>query len=219
MVGIASCGTPNEGAFEFDLSTVYNQINFEKPEVGQISTYIYFNGSNFGLSSSSISYTGDTLQVSLIAKSGNNYTFQERITNASAVYDASIPYIESHDILKTSEWQLLGDSFSLIGGSTFLYWDSTTKVPLNVGDDMTQVSLRNWGNNTTELSPYFSVLTGRINDFNFDDLTISYLNLTPNLIHADYFELIANRPFGIVRSSTFNSDLLSGSGWDLQLGS
>jgi len=67
-------------------------------------------------------------------------------------------------------------------------------------------------------SLYFGINSGRINDFNFDDLTASYLNIAPGATNATLFEMLGNRPFGIIRSSVVNSDQLSGSGWDLQLG-
>lgn len=214
----ASCGITDESVFEFDLSTVYNQVNFEKPAVGQVSSYIHFRGFNFSENNSSIDYTGDTLEVTLISKSGSNYTFQERIKEGSSVFSASDPYIDGHDILKISEWEVLHDTLKFIGGNTFLYWNTEGSIPLVVDAETPKVTLKKWGNNTPDFGSYFGVITGRINDFNYDELTVSYLIVNPGMLHADVFELMVNRPFGIVRSSIFNSDLLNGTGWDLQLG-
>lgn len=218
-IGFAACSAPNESSFEFDLSTVYNQINFNQPTIGQTSTYIRFEGSNFNASNSSINYSGDTLSVTLTSKSGKNYTFQEFITPGSSVYSVGTPYIEGHDLLKSSEWELVGDSLRFLSGSTFLHWNETQSIPLIVGAEIPNVVLRNWGTNATNTEDsYFSADSGRINDFNFDDLSISYLNAALGSTGGNVFEIICNKPFGIIRSSQINSDLLNGSGWDLQLG-
>ncbi len=215
-IGIAACSTPNESSFEFDLSTVYNQINFDQPTIGQTSIYLRFDGSNFGASNSSINYSGDTLLVTLTSKSGNSYTFQEEITSGSTVFNLSSSYIDGHDIVKTSEWQLDGDSLRFSNGATFLQWNETLTIPLVVDENTPNASLRNWGtNNTNSTNTYLGISAGRINDFNFDDLTVSYLN---NSANSSVFEIVCNRPFAIIRSSVFNESSLSGFGWDLQLG-
>ena len=217
FIGISSCSTPNEDAFEFDLSTVYNQINFNKSSVGQVSTYIHFDGSDFGLASSSINYTGDTLQVSLIANSGNNYTFQERITNGSSVYNVSSPYIEGYDILKTSEWQVIMDTLRLTGGSTFLYWAGRESLPFFLPSETSNNTLRNWGTNTISFDTPLNIRNGRVNDFNHEDI-IGVYDVIDVPVDGDGYEILYNRPFGVIRSSRFGAENLNGFGWDLQLG-
>ena len=217
LIGFSSCTTPNEEAFEFDLSTVYNQINFEKSSVGQVSTYIHFDGSDFGLASSAINYTGDTLLVSLIAKSGNNFTFQERITIGSSVYDVSNPYIEGHDMLKTSEWQVVMDTLRLTGGSTFLYWPGRELLPFVLPTEATNNTLRTWGTNTNSFSEPFNIRNGRVNDFNYEDI-IGVYDVIDTPVDGDGYEILYNRPFGVIRSSRFGAENLNGFGWDLQLG-
>lgn len=214
---LTACSEPNEDAFKFDLSTVYNQINFDQPTIDQVSKYIRFDGSKFGASNSSTDYSGDTLIITLTSKSGNSYSLQEYITPGSTVFSVSNSYIDGHDILKSSEWAVAGDSLRFISGETFLHWNSESAIALRVDEETPKATLRNWGTNSNTVSPYLAITTGRINDFDFDDLTVSYLDSTPGSIHPDIFEVISNRPFGIVRSSVFNADILSGSGWDLQL--
>jgi len=106
-VMMLSCTSQDEEAFKFDLSGVFDQINFDKPEVGQVSNYIYFNGLLFGDAESSIEYSGD--------------------------------------------------------------------------------------------------------------LSISFHAITQD-VHSEVNYIIGNRSFGIVRTSFFNSNSISGHGWDLQLG-
>lgn len=215
-ISFLACSTPDENSFEFDLSTVYNQINFNQPTVGQTSNYIRFDGSNFGASNSSLNYSGDTLVISLATKSGNSYTFQERITSGSSVFNISNSYIEGHDMLKSSNWILEGDSLRFIGGTTFLHWKEEDAIPLTADENTPSAILRNWGtNNSNDTNPYFGITSGTINGFNFDDLTASYSNTNLN---SNVFEIISNRPFGIIRSSVFDENQLSGNGWDLQLG-
>jgi len=215
---LSSCTSQDEESFEFDLSTVFNQINFDQSEVGQVSTYIRFTGSRFGESISSVEYSGDTLKVELVSVSEGNYTFQERITNGSAVYSASESYIDGHDMLKTSSWRLESDSLRLVDGETFLHWNDEGSIALSFNDDTTTATLREWGTSANGLEKYYGVLTGNINDFNYDDLSVSYLVVNLNILHSDVLEVIGNRPFGIVRSSRINTNDISGSGWDLQLG-
>lgn len=217
LIAFASCTTADESDFEFDLSTVYNQINFEKPSVGQVSTYIHFEGYDFGSSNSAIDYTEDTLLVSLIAKSGNNFTFQERITNGSAVYGISTPYIEGHDMLKTSEWQVLNDTLRLTGGSTFLYWKEIEGLPFELSEDANTSSLRTWGPTNSTQNPPFKIASGNINGFAYKDIIAAYASLTI-IIDGDGFETIYNSPFGIVRTSQISSQTFNGVGWDLKLG-
>ena len=215
-VSFVACSSPNESSFEFDLSTVYNQINFKQPTIGQTSNYIRFNGSNFGAPNSSLSYSGDTLSVSLVAKSGDAYTFQERITSGSSVFNVSNSYIDGHDMLKSSDWKLEGDSLKFVSGSTFLHWIEEVAIPLVVDESTPKINLRTWGTNRdNNTNQYFAIISGQINDFNFDDLTASYTSESTN---SDGFEMISNQSFGIIRSSVFNENQLNGNGWELQLG-
>lgn len=216
-LSIISCTSQDEDSFKFDLSTVFNQINFDQPAVGQISTYIYFNGTRFGDENASISYTGDTLEVSLVSTSGGNFTFQERITDGSSVHFDSDPYIDGHDLLKTSQWQLQGDSLSLTGGETFLDWNMNSKIALSTSQGTPVTNLTIWGPSPVDTNLYYSVSTANINDFNFENLSISFHVISQN-VHSDVNYLIGNRSFGIVRTSFFNSNDISGHGWDLQLG-
>ena len=217
VIGITSCTTPDDSSFEFDLSTVYNQINFEKPSVGQISTYIHFEGSDFGLTTSNIEHTRDTLIVSLISVSGDNYTFQEQITNGSAVYSSFNPYIDDHDILKTSEWAVVNDSLKLIGGTTFLYWPGREVLSFTLPDTTPNITLRTWGTNTNSFEVPFNILMGMINDFNFENIKGAY-DVIEIPVDGDGYEMLYNKPFGMVRSSRFGAENLTGFGWELQLG-
>lgn len=217
IIGFASCTTVDEKELEFDLSTVYNQINFEKPLVGQVSTYIHFEGSDLGSSNSSIVYTGDTLLVSMIAKSGNSYTFQEQITNGSEVYEVANSYIVGHDAIKTSNWEIVNDSLVLTSGDTFMYWPGRKSLPFTLSDAALNKSLREWGTSTISFDDPFNIRNGRINSFNYDDIICVY-DVLDTFIDGDGFEILYNKPFGIIRSSRFGAETLNGFGWDLQLG-
>ena len=217
LIAFASCTTANEGDFEFDLSTVYNQINFEKPAVGQVSTFIHFEGFDFGSVNSSIDYTGDTLIVSLIAKSGRNYTFQERITDGSAVYSESSAYIESHDMLKISEWEVVGDSLRFIDGNTFFYWLGRESLPFSLSETAINSTLRKFGTSSISFDAPFNILNGSINDFNHEDIIGAY-DVIDIPVDGDGYEMLYNKPFGIIRSSRFGPETLDGFAWDLKLG-
>lgn len=213
---VASCTSQNEDSFEFDLSKLFNQINFDAPEVGQVSTYIHFEGSNFGATNSSINYTADTLVVSLITKSGNVFTFQERITEGSTVNSIPNSYIDGHDMLKTSEWAIISDSLVFTGGETFLFWLGRQALPFTLSDDATNRTLITWGTNSNSFGSPFNITSGKINDFNYNDIIGAYdvLDIPED---GDGFEVLYNRPFGVMRSSTFGPQTLAGFGWDLQL--
>lgn len=217
LVAIASCSSPDGSAFEIDLTTVYNQVNFEKPVVGQVSKYVLFRGFNFGDVSSSIDYTGDTLEVTLIAKSGKNYSFQEHITIGSSVYNGADPYIEGHDMLKTSEWQVVGDSLILAGGSTFLLWPGRKSLPFVLSSGAATHTMREWGTSSNPFEASFNINDAMLNDFNFEDLIGGYDALDIP-VDGDGYEILYNKPFGIIRSSRFEPETLSGFGWDLKLG-
>lgn len=211
-----SCSAGNEDVFEFDLSIVFNQINFEKPSEGQVSKYIFFRGSNFSEENSAISYTTDTLEVILEILDQPYFTFHEKITEQSVVFNSTDSYILDHDIVKTSEWELVSDTLRLIGGETFLFWNADGKIALEIGNETPLVSLRDWGTDKSIEATHVGVTTGRINDFKYNDFSVSFLKL--NNSGNENFELISNSPFGILRSSIYNSISLNGSGWDLQLG-
>ena len=217
LIAFASCTAADESAFEFDLSTVYNQINFEKPSVGQESTYIHFMGYEFGSLNSDIDYTEDTLLVSLIAKSGSNFTFQERIADGSAVYGVSSPYIDGHDMLKTSEWEVVGDSLRFIDGNTFLYWPGRESLPFILSDAALNNTLRTWGTSSNSFEAPFKLLNGSINDFNHEEIIGAY-DVIDTPVDGFGYEMLYNKPFGMIRSSRFGPETLDGFGWDLKLG-
>ena len=216
-VMMLSCTSQDEEAFKFDLSGVFDQINFDKPEVGQVSNYIYFNGLLFGDAESSIEYSGDTLNIELTNISGGNFTFQEQITAGSSVNFDSDPYIDEYDLLKTSEWKLENDTLKLVGGETFLDWNMDGKISLLSNEETLATSLNNWGPSTVTQDLYYRVDNANINDFNYEDLSISFHAITQD-VHSEVNYIIGNRSFGIVRTSFFNSNSISGHGWDLQLG-
>lgn len=217
IFGISSCTTVDESKLEFDLTTVYNQINFEKSKVGQVSTYIHFEGLDFGLSTSALNYTADTLKVTLTAVSGGIYTFQERLTLGSNVFNELEPYIEDHDIQKTSTWKIVSDSLVWQNGTSFLYWPGRESLPFTLQGDAVQKSLIEWGTSNNSFGDPFSISMGEINDFDYDDMNGAY-DITDTFVDGEGYEIIYNRPYGILRTSQFGAESLDGFGWDLQLG-
>ncbi len=213
----SSCGTNDESAFDIDVTTIFNQINLEKLNVKQSSKYILFKGVGFGqISGSSLQYTNDTLIVNLTSIQGDVLTFTERITDHSTLLTTGDPFIADADMIKTSVWSIAEDSLKFVSGNSFLFWtNSSQALPLTTAQQISS-SVNSWYTNDESISNQ-KIELGTINGRTYKNLLVAN-DVNETFVDGNGYQVVYNRPFGIVRTIFFNPLVLDGLGWDLKLG-
>ncbi len=207
-----------------------NQIQmfyFENLEVGQTFRFSLLSGERYfdNEQKSLFEYTGDTLEIELIAKSENDFTFTERILPTSAMFsNDDINYWMGKDSVYTHNWKIENDTLKVVpsdktrfkshlyfGGN---FWEGGVFIPL---DDFNNQSTTIEGWKTAEdfcqcnrdlYTENFSLF-----DVEYDRLNVAIRD-EPMAGDAKGNTYLYNKTDGIVRSTHYSAWSGRGFGWD-----
>lgn len=201
---------------------VSNRIRFDALAVGQTSKYLGLNGYGY-LSANFVSYfeySDDTLQLEIIAKDDNGFKIAETLHYVGDVHtwldgswqDSTFYYylLVSDDTLR---FKPIGTSY--VRSRIFKGYISRNGLPLGKIESP-KVEIKDW---RTTFPSWAKRWEGYTENYTLFGKTYERLNVieenTAMALDAPGDTYIFEKPFGIVRASTYSSWTNDGYGWDL----
>jgi hypothetical protein len=203
-------------------------------EVGQKILYSLFEGERYNDNAENelFAYTNDTLEVEVINKEGNVYTFRERILPSSAMHQSADDYYWlNKDSVYTNEWVFENDTLKILRGenvgffSHLLLDHGFLLVPsgsiergflLPLQDFIEQqVFIEGWKTSEDYCECDMDLYTEKYSLFgvSYDRLNVAIRN-TPMQSDGHGSTYIYNTKEGIVRSVSYSWWTGTGFGWD-----
>jgi len=211
-----------EEKMEKDIETGVdiNNFEFDNLMVGDVMLYSYVTGVDYPSQNSDATYTGDTLELTVVDEVDGKFIIQEQITPNSAIFDSDIKYIrgqieEKHELL----WDITEDSIII---STL---ESEGNFESHIFPHARSLSLTAETETKVEFEgcrttiPYsqsfqkFFIENGELLDITYPHLN-GYLNYSSMALDGDGLTFIYSKESGFVRVTSTSGWTANVWGWD-----
>ena len=199
-----------------------SRIRFDLPAVGQVSKYLNLAGEMYYSSDNSqFVYLDDTLQLEIVAKDANGYKVAETLHYVDGVYSwleqdkDSTYYYYLRIVNDTLYASVASPDISYLRSRIFGYYTAQTGLPLKQ-IDAPKVEILGWKTsfNYCECRQEGFAENYKLFGKVYDRLNVIVEN-SSMAFDGNGETYVFDKPFGIVRFSTYSWWTQSGYGWDL----
>lgn len=214
---IYSCAEELEKDLEGGIEA--KTLEFDNLKIGDVMKYSFVTGVHYPSEDSEATYTGDTLELTVVDEVGGKFIIEEEITPSSAVFDSDIKYIYRNEEKYKLVWELREDSIIITVpetegmfeshllpyGHRFSLLEETEKMADFDGCHTTIPFHESYGT--------FFIENGELLDITYPHLN-GIINYGPMAFDGDGTTFIYNKENGFVRVTSTSGWTAQVKGWD-----
>ncbi len=203
-----------------DIQTTPN-INFESPEVGQISKYILLQGENIKHTANTFfEYLPDTLVAEIIEKEDDKYLIKEYLTEGSASLNGEnyVSFADStlyYNLIKSDTALTIQNLHFRIKSRLFFYPNQEDGIRNREFHDL-PVNMETWKTSLPFTTQYIECYVENLQllEREYPHLNVQINNLPMRSGSSGYTHVYSMK-HGLVRSARYSDLTGKGFGWDL----